>query len=36
MRLLYGTGNPARLDTMRRRLEPLGTEGICLREEALK
>lgn len=32
MRLLYGTGNPAKLDAMKRRLEKLGIELIGLHD----
>ncbi len=32
MRILYGTGNPAKLAAMRRRLEPLGIELIGLQD----
>ena len=32
MKLLYGTGNPAKLEAMRRRLAPLGMELIGLKE----
>lgn len=32
MKILYGTGNPAKLDAMRRRLEPLRLEIIGLRD----
>ena len=34
MRILYGTGNPAKLDSMRRRLSDLGIELIGLRDIA--
>ena len=32
MKLLYGTGNPAKLEAMRRRLAPLGIELFGLRD----
>ena len=32
MKLLYGTGNPAKLDVMRRRLADLGIELIGLKD----
>lgn len=32
MKILYGTGNPAKLASMRRRLECLGMEVIGLKE----
>lgn len=32
MKLLYGTGNPAKLDSMKRKIEPLGIELIGLKE----
>ena len=32
MQLLYGTGNPAKLEAMRRRLEPLGIELIGFKD----
>lgn len=32
MKLLYGTGNPAKLSAMKRRLEPIGIELIGLQE----
>ena len=32
MKILYGTGNPAKLEAMRRRLEPLGIELIGLQD----
>lgn len=35
MRVLYGTGNPAKLEAMRRRLAPLGIELIGLKDLAM-
>lgn len=32
MKILYGTGNPAKLDAMRKRLEPLAIELIGLKD----
>lgn len=32
MKLLYGTGNPAKLDSMKRKIAPLGIELIGLKE----
>ena len=32
MKILYGTGNPAKLEAMKRRLEPLGIELIGLQD----
>ena len=32
MKILYGTGNPAKLSAMKRRLEPLGIELIGLQD----
>ena len=32
MKLLFGTGNPAKLEVVKRRLEPLGIELIGLKD----